>query len=311
MDLSSLASLLGRRLQQLVWVVFGIATLVFFLTRLSGDPATALVGTDATQEQIEVVRDQLGLNDPLAVQYGRFLMRLVVLDFGISYQFRQPAIEIVLQRLPYSIYLAGSAILIAVGVGVPLGIAVATGRNKWYARPIAAFSVLAQSAPSFVVGIILILFFSVRWGIFPTGGATTLGSIVLPAITLSSFMLARQLRLVQAYAWEEMASQYVRTARSLGYSNFRIHYRHILRNVLVPLVSLLGIEFGLFVGGAVITEAVFAWPGLGRLMVTAVTARDYPLIQAGVFMVSVTVVTVNFIVDLLYQVIDPRMRSRS
>ena len=311
MDVSRFVALLGTRLRQLIWVVFGIATLVFFLTRLSGDPALAVVGSDATTDQIEVVREELGLNDPVLVQYGRFLRRLVVLDFGTSFQFRQPAIDVVMDRLPYSIYLAGTSILVAVGVGVPLGIALATGRKRWYARPIAAFSVLAQSAPSFVVGILLILFFSVRWDIFPTGGSESLRSIVLPTITLSSFMLARQLRLVQAYAWEELAAQYVRTARSLGYSDRRIHYRHILRNVLVPLVSLLGIEFGLFVGGAVITEAVFAWPGLGRLMVTAVTARDYPVIQAGVFMVSVTVVVVNFIVDLLYQIIDPRIRQNS
>ena len=166
-----------------------------------------------------------------------------------------------------------------------------------------------QSAPSFVVGILLVLWFSVQFPIFPSFGNQSPLSIVLPALTLASFMTARQTRLIQAYAAEELSRGYVRTVRSLGYADARIRYRHVLRNVSVPLVSLLGIEFGTFIGGAVVTEAVFAWPGVGGLMVTAVSSRDYPLIQAGVFVIGVTVVLVNLLVDVLYQFIDPRMKA--
>ena len=299
------------RLRQLVIVVLGITTLVFFLVRLSGDPALVIAGQDAAPEVVEAVRERLGLNDPLIVQYGRFLADLVTLNFGDSFTFREPAISIVLQRLPLSLLLAGSAMVIAVVVGIPAGILAAVKRGTVTGRSIMAVTMLLQSAPSFVVGIVLILIFSVQLGWFPSFGAGAgWRSFVLPAITLSSFITARQIRLVQAYTLEELSSGYVRTGLSLGYSNRRVRYRHILRNVLVPLVSLLGIEFGLFIGGAVITEAVFSWPGLGRLMVTAVQARDYPLIQAGVFVIGITVVAVNFVVDLLYQVIDPRLKAK-
>jgi peptide/nickel transport system permease protein len=297
------------RLRQLVLVVFGIATVVFFLTRLSGDPALSIAGPDATKQQIATIRDQLGLNDSLAVQYLHFLKGLVTLNFGKSLQFRQPAMSIVMDRLPWSLLLASVALIIATVVSIPLGMHAATHRGSWSNKIVLSISMVFQSAPSFVVGLLLTLFFSVSLRWFPSFGNEDPLSIVLPAITLASFMTARQIRLVQAYAAEELSRGYVRTARSLGYSNARTRYRHVLRNVLVPLVSLLGIEFGLFIGGAVVTEYVFSWPGIGGLMVTAVTARDYPLIQAGVFVIGIAVVLVNFLVDLLYQVIDPRIKA--
>lgn len=300
------------RLRQLVIVVLGITTLVFFLVRLSGDPAVVIAGADAAPEVLQAIRDRLGLEDPLVVQYVRFLGDLLTLDFGDSFTFREPAIGIVLERLPLSALLAGCAMFIAIVVGVPSGIMAAVKRGKPTGRSVMAGAMLLQSAPSFVVGIVLILIFSVELGWFPSFGADAgWRSFVLPAVTLSSFITARQTRLVQAYALEELSSGYVRTGESLGYSSARIRYRHILRNVLVPLVSLLGIEFGLFIGGAVITEAVFSWPGVGRMMVSAVQSRDYPLIQAGVFVIGITVVVVNFIVDLLYQVIDPRLKAKA
>jgi peptide/nickel transport system permease protein len=299
------------RLRQLVLVLFGIATLVFFLTRLSGDPALAIAGPDASPEQIATIRERLGLNDSLLTQYWEFLKSLVTLNFGDSLQFREPAMGIVLDRLPSSLLLAGIALVIATIISIPLGLHAAVHPGTWGTRLIVGCSMVLQSAPSFVIGILLILFFSVKLSIFPSFGDDDPLSFVLPAITLASFMTARQIRLVQAYATEELGRGYVRTARSLGYSETRIRYRHVLRNVLVPLVSLLGIEFGMFIGGAVVTETVFAWPGVGGLMVTAVTARDYPLIQAGVFVIGIVVVLVNLLVDVLYQVIDPRMKVKA
>lgn len=299
------------RARQLVLVVLGLSSLVFFLVRVSGDPASVIAGIDASPEVLEAVRENLGLNDPVLVQYIRFLGDLVRFDFGTSFQYRIPAMDVVMSRLPLSGLLAGTAAVMAFLVGIPAGIIAAVRRRSFVGRFILGFAALGQSVPGFVLGILLILVFAVQLGRFPSFGWSGPVSLVLPAVTLSSFVMARQIRLAQAYTIEELNAGYVRTASSLGYSNSRIRYRHILRNVLVPMVSLLGIEFGVFVGGAVITEAVFAWPGLGTLMVGAVSARDYPIIQSGVFVIALIVVVVNFIVDLFYRVIDPRLRTAS
>lgn len=296
---------------QLVLVILGLSTLVFFLLRLSGDPALVVAGPDATPEQIEAINQKYGFDSSLIEQYLRYLLSLLTLDFGRSFLTGEPALEVVLSRIPASASLALAAITIAVVVAIPLGISAATHPGTLRARFAQTVALLGQSVPSFVLGIVLILLFAVRWPIFPSFGNTEPLSLVLPAITLSSFILARQLRLVQAYAIEEDRQGYVRTARSLGYSGWRIRYRHILRNVLVPLVSLLAIELGTVIGGAVVTEAVFAWPGLGRTMVAAVTARDYPVVQASVMLIGVFVVVVNLIVDLLYRRIDPRLRAEA
>lgn len=296
---------------QLVLVIVGLSTLVFFLLRLSGDPALVVAGPDATPEQIEAINEKYGFDASLIEQYFRYLLSLVTLDFGRSFLTGEPALQVVLSRIPASASLALAAITIAVIVAIPLGISAATNPGTLRARFAQSVALLGQSVPSFVLGIVLILLFAVRWPIFPSFGNTEPLAIVLPAITLSSFILARQLRLVQAYAIEEDRQGYIRTARSLGYSGLRIRYRHILRNVLVPLVSLLAIELGTVIGGAVVTEAVFAWPGLGRTMVAAVTARDYPVVQASVMLIGIFVVLVNLGVDLLYRRIDPRLRSES
>lgn len=300
---------LWSRLAQLLLVVLGLSSLVFFLIRLSGDPATAVAGPDADPETIAVIRRNLGLDDPVPLQYLHFLGDLLRLDFGDSYQFRSPAMGLVLDRLPRTALLTGTAVLLAVAVGVPAGMAAATHRDRLSGRLVLAAAMLGQSMPGFVVGILLILVFAAQLGWFPSFGDQGLRALVLPAVTLASFLAARQTRLVQAYAAEELEQGYIRTLRSLGYDDRRIRYRHLLRNVAVPLLSLVGIELGAFIAGAVVTESVFAWNGLGRLMVEAVTARDYPVIQAAVFTAGVLVVLINFGVDLLYQVVDPRLKA--
>lgn len=303
--------LIRSRLVQLLLVVLGLSSVVFFLVRLSGDPATAVAGVDADPEVLAAIRRDLGLDDPIIVQYGRFLLDLLRLDFGDSFQFRTPAIELVLTRLPRSALLTGCAMLIAICIGIPAGMLAAVHRGQPLGRTVEGFAMIGQSMPSFVLGILLILIFAVQLGWFPSfGNDDGVRSLVLPAITLSSFITARQTRLVQAYTREELGQGYVRTVQSLGFGKWRVRFRHILRNVTVPMLSLLGIELGQFIAGAVVTESVFSWPGLGRLMVEAVASRDYPIIQAGVFVIGVLVVVINFTVDLLYQMVDPRLKVK-
>lgn len=302
--------ILFARGRQLLLVILGLSTLVFFLIRLSGDPVLVIAGPDATAEQIASLTEKFGFDQPVYVQYFRFLMSLVTLDFGRSFLTGEEALGLVFSRIPASSELAVAALAIAVVVAIPLGISAAANPGSMRARFAQWLALAGQSIPSFVLGIVLILVFAVRIPLFPSFGNEADWALVLPAITLSSFIMARQLRLVQAYASEEMVAGYVRTARSLGYSGLRLRYRHILRNVLVPLVSLLGIELGTIIGGAVVTEAVFAWPGLGRTMVAAVQARDYPVVQASVLVIGVFVVLINLVVDLLYQRIDPRLRIK-
>lgn len=298
-----------RRLGQLVLAVLGITTMVFFLVRLSGDPATVLAGADATPEDVERIRATLGLDAPLPVQYGKFLLSLVQLDFGESFLYRTPAFGVVMERLPASMLLAVAAAVVSIAVAVPAGIHAATHRRGLGGRSIMAGTMVGQAMPGFVLGIVLILVFSVQLGWFSSLGLEGPASLVLPTLTLASTMMARQTRLIRSYTIDELNRGYVRTARALGYRDGRIRYRHVLRNITVPVVALLGIELGHFLGGAVVTEAIFAWPGLGRLMVEAVAARDYPVIQAGVFTIGVMVVVLNFVIDLLYRVIDPRLKA--
>ncbi|WP_341250405.1 ABC transporter permease [Euzebya pacifica] len=305
-----MSRLIRQRLGQLVLVVLGLSTLVFFLVRISGDPAGAIAGTDADPETIDAIRQNLGLNDPLIIQYVRFLGDLFTLDFGDSFQYRTPAMGLVLDRLPNTALLTVTSMVIAIAIGLPAGMFGAVHRDGPLGKIVNGFAILGQSMPGFVLGILLILVFAARLGWFPSfGNNDGLRSLVLPAITLSSFICARQIRLVQAYAMEELSQGYVRTASSIGYSAWRIRFRHILRNVTVPWLSMVGLELGQFIAGAVVTESVFAWPGLGRLMVEAVSTRDYPVIQAGVFTIGVLVVLINFIVDLLYVKVDPRLRT--
>jgi peptide/nickel transport system permease protein len=304
------AKLVRQRLGQLVLVILGLSSLVFFLVRVSGDPAAAIAGADADPATLAAIRANLGLDDPILVQYVRFLGDLLVLDFGDSYQFSTPAMEMVLDRLPESALLTTVAMVIAIAIGVPAGMIGAIHRDNIIGRSVNGLSILGQSIPSFVLGIVLIMIFAVYLGVLPSFGGEGVRSIILPAVTLSAFICARQMRLVQAYTLDELNRGYVRTARSLGFSKNRIRYRHIMRNVTVPMLSLVGLELGQFIAGSVIVESVFAWPGLGRLMVDSVENRDYPVLQAGVFIIGVLVVLINFIVDLLYQVVDPRLKSK-
>jgi peptide/nickel transport system permease protein len=290
--------------------VLGISTLLFVLVRISGDPAVAIAGTDATAADIDRIRESLGLNRSGIEQYLSFLQNLATLNFGDSYIYLLPSMPLILEALPSTLYLSLVAFLLAMIVAIPAGILSAVKRKEFSGKFIMSMSMLGQSIPPFVIGIFLILVFSVWLKILPSFGNEEFSSIIMPAVALSAVLMARHTRLVRTYFIEEMSRGYVRTGKSLGFTNTRIRYKHILRNISVPMLSLIGIDLGKFVGGAVIIEAVFAWPGIGSLMVNAVKARDYPLLEAGVFTVAVMVVLVNLIVDLLYQFVDPRLRAK-
>lgn len=304
-----MTQLLIRRAIQLVLVLIGISTLLFLLLRLSGDPAALLAGPQATLEQVEAWRVRLGLDQTLWHQYVSFMGDIFRLDFGNSYTYRQPALTTVLSRLPASGVLTGSSVVFALVLGIGFGTLAARHRGTPVATTILAANLVGQSVPNFVLGIGLIALFGVHLGWFPTFGSGTILSLVLPTITLGGFMAARQIRLVRSLVLGEMNKDYVRVVRAGGLSERRVFYRHIVRNVLAPVIGVAGIDIGLMFGGAIVTETIFAWPGLGRLMVGAVLDRDYPVVQASVFTIAVLVFVVNFLIDLLYRVVDPTIRK--
>lgn len=299
------------KLAQLVVVIWGISTLVFFLTRLSGNPAAVIAGADASPELIASIRAELGLDDPLGVQYGRFMADLLRLDFGASFQYGGSAFDVVASRIGATVYLTVAGTVLALGVGVPLGIVSAVTRSRVVSSILGGFSLIGQCVPTFVIGILAILIFSVQLNWLPSFGMRQPTSVILPALTLSMYLMARQIRVVDTYMRDELRRDYVLTVRARGYTERRIRYRHVLRNVALPLVALLGADVGAFFAGGIVTEAVFAWPGLGRLVVDAVHARDYPVLQASVFVLATGVVLINFTTEFLYQLADPRSRREA
>ena len=303
-------SFLLRRLLHALVVVWGVVTFVFFLVRLTGDPAAFLVDPTATQAEIEHTRHLLGLDRSLGAQYVDFLMAIGRGDFGQSMQTRRPALGIVLEHLwPATAMLAAAAIVLSTVVAIPLGVLSATHRGGWVDHASRLASLFLQSMPAFWLGIMLILLFAVELGgLLPAYGSGSLRHLILPAVTLAAAPLAQNVRLIRSGMLEVLGEDYVRTARAKGLAERGVIYRHALRNAALPVLTVTGLSLGFMLSGAIIIETVFSWPGLGRLIVQAVPARDFPVIQAGVFVFAVTFVAVNLVVDLLYTVLDPRVR---
>ena len=299
---------LVRRLTDLVIAVLGVSTIVFVLLRLSGDPVAMLVPQDATAEQIEEVRRSYGFSDPLWVQYVRFLGNAAQGDLGRSLQFRRPSVELVLETLPATLQLTFAALLFATIVAVPAGVLAAVNRNTALDKLLTVLTLLGQSMPYFWLGILLIMIFAVRLGLLPTSGSGGLQHLILPAITLSAGSMARTSRLVRSGMLRVLSQDYVRTAHAKGLSRLAVLSRHALRNAAIPVVTVLTLDFGVLLGGAVVTETIFAWPGLGRLIVQAISLRDFPVVQAGVLYLSIVFVILNALADLLYVQLDPRIR---
>lgn len=309
---------LFRRLWQSLLVLFGVSLIVFILLHLSGDPAILMMPPDATKEDIENFRKLMGFNDPLFIswppwriptdtQYGRFLGGLVRGDFGNSFRHQQPALGLVLERMPNTIQLTLAAMGIAVCVAIPVGIVSAVRRNTALDHLGMTMALLGQSMPVYWLGIMFILLFAVRLNMFPAFGSGTWMHLVLPAVTLGAFSMARIARLTRSGMLEVLGQEYIRTARAKGVHGLRVILKHALKNAAIPVITVIGLDLGTLLGGAVITETIFAWPGVGRLAVQAIANRDYPVVQAAVFVLAAIFVLINFLVDVLYSYVDPRV----
>ncbi len=303
-------SYLLRRLWQSVLVLFGVSVVVFLILHLTGDPAALLLPPDATAEDIAKFRTAMGFDDPVAGQYLRFLRGALRGDFGESLRHGEPAMGLVLERLPATFELAGAGLLIALCLAIPAGIVSAVRRNTSVDYVSTVVALLGQAMPTFWLGIMLILVFSVRLNWLPSSGRGSLEHLILPAITLGLFSTARITRLTRSGMLEVLGQDYIRTARAKGMGEPPVVWKHALKNASIPIVTIVGIELGTLLGGSVITETIFAWPGVGRLSVQAIFNRDYPVVQSAVFLLASTFVIVNFLVDVVYTYLDPRIRFR-
>lgn len=300
--------LILERLAHAVFVVFGVSLIAFFLIHLTGDPATLLLPLDATPEDRAQFRRVMGFDRPLPIQYLDFLGRAVQGDFGNSLRFQQPAMALVLERLPATAQLAGVALGIALLVGVPTGLLAGMRRGSAFDRAAMVVALAGQCLPSFWLALMLILVFGVGLRLAPVSGAGTPAHLVLPGLTLSFYTMALVARLLRSNMLDVMGSDYIRTARAKGLSERLVVLRHALKNAAIPVVTVLGLSTGYLLGGAVIVEQVFAYPGMGRLVYQAISNRDVTVVQAFVVLIALVILTINLVVDLLYALLDPRVR---
>lgn len=307
-------------LRRLVWaipVLIGASFLVFWSIRwVPGDPAIAIAGELATPELVEKVRADLGLDQPLLIQYGIYLARMVSGDMGTSVRSGLPVTDEIRVRLPRTLQLTFFSLALAALIGIPIGVLSATRANTWIDASSMVFALLGVSMPIFWFGLMLIIFFSLTlpgWlglnqPILPPTGAGTWRHFIMPTIALAAASMAIQARMTRACMLDVLRSDYIRTARSKGVPERTVIYRHALRNALIPIVTVVGLQFGALLGGAVLTETVFAWPGIGRLLVDSIGYRDYPVIQGTVLVITIGFVLVNIVIDVLYAYLDPRIR---
>jgi peptide/nickel transport system permease protein len=289
--------------------LFGVTLIIFFMVRvLPGDPARVLAGLEADQTEVNRIRVQLGLDKPVPVQYARFLANAVRGNLGRSAVTQAPVVSEIAGRLGPTTLLAATATVLAGTLGVASGIVVSTRQYTAADYAVTVLALAGVSIPVYWLGLMLMLVFAVFLHLLPAGGDTTPQSLILPSITLAAFSLAIIERMTRSSMLESMRQDYVRTARAKGLADPVVVYRHALRNALIPVVTILGLQFGALIGGAILTETTFAWPGIGRLLVDAIARRDYPIIQGVVLLFAVTFVLVNLLVDLLYGYIDPRIR---
>ncbi len=299
-----------RRLLQAAAVLVGVSLVTFLLLHLTGDPVGLLLPPEAGPAEQARVRQVLGLNDPLPVQYLRFAAGAIHGDFGKSIRQSDSALSLVLERLPATLELTVAAMVLAVAVAIPAGVIAGTRRGSAYDQAAMAVSLIGQSVPNFWLGIMLILFLGVQLDWLPVAGRGDWRNLVMPALTLSMYSMARTARLMRSGMIEVLSQDFVRTARAKGLPELLVLRRHVLRHALLPVVTVLGLDLAHLLGGAVITETIFAWPGIGRLTVTAIGARDYPVVQAAVFLVATGYVVVNLLVDLAYAWLNPQVRYR-
>jgi len=284
---------------------------IFLFVRLTGDPAVLLVEPGASKADLEAVRAQLGLDRPIWVQYGTFVSSLVRGDLGQSFYYRTPVLELYLSRLPNSLLLAGAAMTLSLLIGIPTGILAAVRVNQWWDSAGKIFALLGLSLPSFWVGLVMILFFSVYLGWLPSSGSGTVWHLIMPAFALGWYFAAAHMRLTRSSMLEVLGSEYIKLARLKGLPEALVIGKHALKNALIPVITLAGINLVVMINVAVVVETVFAWPGIGRLLYEGITFRDFPVVQGVVIIGGAMIVLVNLLVDILYALIDPRIRLES
>lgn len=295
-------------LLQTALLLFGVLLLVFFMVRLTGDPAALMLSREATPKQIEAFREAMGFNRPLYIQFADFMSGAVVGNFGDSLHFKSPALPLVLERLPATLHLATVGLLMALAIGVPLGLIGGFNPGRAVDSIGRTIALLGQSIPNFWLALIMILFFAVRLGWFPSFGRDQWHSVVMPAFVLGLPVLGQLVRLTRSAVLEIRGEDFIRTAYSKGLEPSVIYTKHILRNVAIPLVSVIGVQFGYMLGGSIYIESIFAWPGMGQLLEHAIGWRDFPLVMAIAVFTSLVVLILNLLTDLAYALIDPRIR---
>jgi len=321
-----MAAFILSRIAQAIPVLLAVGFIAFAMFAFVGDPVTIMLGSQYTEAEKAALVAKLGLDQPFIVQYGRFMWNAVHGEFGISYRLARPVMELIAERLPATLELAGCAALLALAVGVPMGVYTGIHRTAAGARVFMVFSLIGVSLPTFLIGILLILTFSVWLGVLPSFGrgdtvrfshwstgfltAKGLKALVLPAVTLGLFQMTLIMRLVRAEMLEVLRSDYVKFARARGLSDRAINFGHALRNTLVPVITIAGLQIGGIIAFSIVTETVFQWPGMGLLFVQSVQVADIPVMAAYLMIISVLFVTINLIVDLLYYAVDPRLRAR-
>jgi ABC-type dipeptide/oligopeptide/nickel transport system permease component len=301
---------LGLRLLYMLPVVWLVVSLVFLLIHLvPGDPIAQMLGEGAPAADIEATRHAYGLDAPLAEQYIHYWKGVLHGDLGLSLRFNQSVSSLIAQRYPLTLQLTVAALLVAILLSVPAGIRSAQRRNRWDDRLLSVISLFGLSFPNFALGPILILFFSIELGLLPVSGSGTLAHLVLPAITMGGALAAILTRMVRTSMLEELSHDYIRTARAKGLPERTVVYRHALRNAMIPIITVLGLQFGALLAGAIVTETIFSWPGIGRLTIQAISNRDYYLVQGCILAIGLTYAAVNFLTDLVYSVVNPRIRQ--
>lgn len=304
-----MSGFLARRLMQGLVSIVGASVIIFLISRMSGDPVMIMLPNDAPPSLIEETRRNLGLDLPLWVQYFIFAKNALMGDFGNSYRWEMPALDLILDRLPATVQLAVCGLLFSVAIAVPVGVMSAVHRGGWIDRIGRVFAMLGQAMPAFWVGLLLILVFAIHLNWLPAFGHGTPSHIILPAIALGWYPVAAQTRIVRSAMLDVLDSDHIRLSRALGTPERLIVWKYALRNAAVPLLTMLGVYFAAMLGGAFVVETIFAWPGVGRTVVEAVFSRDFPVVQAGVLFTSILFVLSNLLVDISYGVVDPRIRD--
>ena len=298
-----------KRIFGLIFSVFGVVTVVFLIIHLiPGDPAEIMLGETALSSDIAKLKTSLGLDKPLIIQYIDYWLNLFVGDLGESFYTGQSVLSAVIQRFPATLLLTSAGLLIAVMIGVPIGIITASKKNTLIDNIGMFISLIGVSMPAVWLGPLLILLFSVKLGIFPVSGSGGFGHLVLPSFSLGFALSSIIARITRSSMIEVLSQDYIRTARSIGVSEWRILIKHAFRNALIPIVTIIGLQFGALLGGVIIIEIIFSWPGIGQLLIPAILRRDYPLVQGCILFIAIVYIFVNFIIDILYAYLDPRVR---